>query len=207
MAIEYFCCYHSYMKKCEKLTDQELGRLFRALMKYSESGERPELAGRESIAFDFIADDIDRSRSSYEEICKKNMENGKLGGRPKNRKNRTVLEETQKSQYKYEDEYEYKSKSKREYKNESVSPPKSPSRGTRFTPPAVEEVAAYCQERKNGIDAQHFVDYYARQKWKLSNGNAMADWKASIRTWESRDRARGKQTGPRDYGDPEDFYK
>lgn len=69
MAIEYFCCYHSYRKKCEKLTDQELGRLFRALLMYSETGERQELAGRESIAFDFIADDIDRAKDAYEAKC------------------------------------------------------------------------------------------------------------------------------------------
>jgi hypothetical protein len=49
-------------------------------------------------------------------------------------------------------------------------------------------VDAYCRERNNGIDAQHFVDYYAQQQWKLSNGNKMADWKAAVRTWESREK-------------------
>ena len=82
---EFFPCYHSYFKKCEKLTDQELGRLFRALMKYSITGERQELAGRESIAFDFIADDIDRAKINYEAQCRQNAENGRKGGRPKNR--------------------------------------------------------------------------------------------------------------------------
>lgn len=79
MQLEYFPCYHSYFKKCEKLTDQELGRLFRALMTYSETGERQELAGRESIAFDFIADDIDRAKENYADICKTRSEQGKKG--------------------------------------------------------------------------------------------------------------------------------
>lgn len=83
MEMEYFPCYNSYLKKCEKLTDQELGRLFRSLMKYNATGERQELAGRESIAFDFIADDIDRAKASYQEKCVSNSKNGKLGGRPK----------------------------------------------------------------------------------------------------------------------------
>ena len=69
MGLEYWPCYHSYRKKCEKLTDQELGRLVRSLMIYSETGERQELAGRESIAFDFIADDIDRAKENYESRC------------------------------------------------------------------------------------------------------------------------------------------
>lgn len=76
MALEYFPCYHSYRKKCEKLTDQELGRLFRALMVFSETGEAQELAGRESIAFDFIADDICRAKTAYSDKCRTNRRNG-----------------------------------------------------------------------------------------------------------------------------------
>ena len=83
MGMEYFHCYHSYRRRCEKLDDKELGGLFRALMEYSETGVRPELDGRLSIAFDFIADDIDRAKIAYGNRCKKNAENGKRGGRPK----------------------------------------------------------------------------------------------------------------------------
>ena len=54
----------------------------------------------------------------------------------------------------------------------------------RFTPPTVDEVAAYCKERNNGIDAQHFIDYYESRNWFLSNGRKCADWKACVRTWE-----------------------
>ena len=56
----------------------------------------------------------------------------------------------------------------------------------RFTPPTLEEVQAYCDERKNNVDAERFVDYYASQKWKKANGQPVADWKACIRTWEKR---------------------
>lgn len=75
MAMEYFCCYHSYARKLAKLSDQEVGRLLRALLKYSETGEAQELTGRESVAFDFIADDIDRAKENYEAKCKQNREN------------------------------------------------------------------------------------------------------------------------------------
>ena len=40
----------------------------------------------------------------------------------------------------------------------SVSPSKT---RTRFVPPTVEEVKAYCEERKNGIDPEHFWNWYA----------------------------------------------
>ena len=75
MAIEYFCCFHSYRRKIAKLSDQEVGRLFRALLAYSESGEMQELTGRESVAFDFIADDIDRAKEAYDAKCTQNKLN------------------------------------------------------------------------------------------------------------------------------------
>lgn len=79
--MEYFCCYHSYRRKLAKLSDQEVGRLFRSLLEYSETGETQELTGRESVAFDFIADDIDRAKKNYQDKCKKLAENGKKRGK------------------------------------------------------------------------------------------------------------------------------
>ncbi len=39
------------------------------------------------------------------------------------------------------------------------SPP-APTPSKRFTKPTLEEVRAYCQERKNGVNPEKFVDYY-----------------------------------------------
>lgn len=55
----------------------------------------------------------------------------------------------------------------------------------RFVPPTVEEVAAYCSERNNGINAEAFVDFYTAKGWKVGK-DSMKDWKASVRTWEQR---------------------
>src|SRR3990167_3883840 len=55
-----------------------------------------------------------------------------------------------------------------------------------FLPPSVEEVSAYCHERKSKIDPQRFVDYYTSNGWRVGK-NAMKDWKAAVRTWEKND--------------------
>jgi len=47
----------------------------------------------------------------------------------------------------------------------------------------VDEVAAYCLERGNGVDAGRFVDFYASKGW-LVGKSPMKDWKAAVRTWE-----------------------
>lgn len=61
----------------------------------------------------------------------------------------------------------------------------------RFAPPTVEEVHAYCQERKNGVDPQRFVDFYASKGWKVGN-QPMKDWRAAVRTWERTDSFNGR---------------
>jgi len=61
-----------------------------------------------------------------------------------------------------------------------------------FKKPTVEEIAAYCQERKNKIDPEAFFDFYESKKRKsdgawMVGSDPMGDWKAAARTWERRD--------------------
>lgn len=60
-------------------------------------------------------------------------------------------------------------------------PPKK--RASRFSPPTIEEVRAYCEERGNNVDAEKFIDFYTSNGWKVGK-NSMKDWKAAVRTWE-----------------------
>lgn len=53
----------------------------------------------------------------------------------------------------------------------------------RFIPPTLEEVKAYCEERKNDIDPQQFLDHYEANGW-MRGKNKIRDWKACVRTWE-----------------------
>lgn len=60
----------------------------------------------------------------------------------------------------------------------------------RFTHPSVEEVAAYCRERKNAVNAEQFCDYYTANGWKVGR-HSMKDWKAAVRTWEHKEAEKG----------------
>ena len=76
---------------------------------------------------------------------------------------------------------------------EAGKPPRAPA----FKPPTVEEVAAYCQERQNGIDPEAFVTFYEGTNW-FRGKTKIKDWKACVRTWEKRDR----ETPPREKPQP-----
>ena len=76
---------------------------------------------------------------------------------------------------------------KEESKETSIAP--KPPRVV-FVPPTVEEVRAYCDERKNGIDPQSFIDFYSAKGWMIGS-NKMKDWRAAVRNWETRRRNDG----------------
>lgn len=73
--------------------------------------------------------------------------------------------------------------------NVSIS---SPPKGSKsFVKPTVEEVRAYCAERRNGIDPEAFIDHYEANGWRVGK-TPMKDWKAALRNWERQRRARGE---------------
>lgn len=89
----------------------------------------------------------------------------------------------------------YKEKEKEREKGEPSSPT-LPEKKTRFVPPTLEEVKAYCDERQNGIDPQHFIDFYSAKNWFIGK-NKMKDWQAAVRTWESRRKEEPRMTRQR----------
>lgn len=66
---------------------------------------------------------------------------------------------------------------------------------TRFAPPGADDVQAYCDERRNGINGQEFCDFYASKGWKVGN-TPMKDWRAAVRTWERGRTGGGARASP-----------
>lgn len=74
-----------------------------------------------------------------------------------------------------------------------------------FTPPSVETVTDYCKENGYTVSAWKFVNYYTSNGW-LVGKNKMKDWKAAVRTWQSKENENGNrqlpannQTNPKGY--------
>lgn len=73
---------------------------------------------------------------------------------------------------------------------EEDAPQSVAASNTRFKKPTLEEITAYCTERKNNVDPQAFFDFYESKGWKVGS-QPMKDWKACVRTWERREQASG----------------
>lgn len=61
----------------------------------------------------------------------------------------------------------------------------------KFNRPSLQDVQAYCTERQNTVNPEHFIDHYTANGWKVGK-NPMKDWKAAVRTWEKNHAAHQK---------------
>lgn len=82
-----------------------------------------------------------------------------------------------------EKELEKEADKEADKETESGDTADKPPKRTRFTPPSLEEVEAYCRERNKGVNAEKWYNYYTANGWKVGK-NPMKDWKAAVRTWE-----------------------
>ena len=71
--------------------------------------------------------------------------------------------------------------------------PEKPKRKN-FVKPTVEEIEAFCKEKKYTVNAQQFFNYYESNGWKIGR-NAMKSWQAAVQNWNTRDKANKKATG------------
>jgi hypothetical protein len=212
-----FQLYADYRSTIDALSDEEAGQLIKAVFAH-EDGEEPALSGALRGIFLLLANQLDRDRARYEEMCARNRNNGAKGGRPpQSGKNPdesaetrvgpaepVVTEEnpekptvTQGKPKKPDKDTDKDTDTDTDTEKKSVSVcgsarrPHTPSPKKAFVPPTLEEVMAYCAERGNSVDAQRFIDFYESKGWMVGS-SPMRDWRASVRGWERDERASPK---------------
>lgn len=53
----------------------------------------------------------------------------------------------------------------------------------RFVPPTIEEIKAYCNDKRISIDVERFYYYHDARGWMMGKYK-MKNWKSAVRTWE-----------------------
>lgn len=79
MARNYAALSHEYLEEMAELDDAEFGRLTRALLKYSMTGEVVELPGNERFYYRRVLNHEDRHQANYAELAEKRSEAGRKG--------------------------------------------------------------------------------------------------------------------------------
>lgn len=183
-----FLFYRSYREALNGMTQKDQLATLLAIIDYSLYGVEPKLTGKTPAAVFTVARPIIDANNAR-------RTGGKKGGRPKKKTTGFSTEETigsddEKPGAFCNIEMKHEEQRNEEHRNEERSPLIPPGgKRERFTPPSVEEVAAYCLERRNGIDPEEFVSFYASKGWRVGT-SPMRDWRSAVITWEKkRDKA------------------
>lgn len=178
----------------KRLNLNEKGQLFEAILDYAESGIEPELDGALGIAWDFIQPRLDQDterygnkvlQKQYAAFVRELKKRGSVVVSFDEWKNMTDVERDQLISGDI-GRYPTPTSTSTSTSNSREVYASSPPRAARFTPPSVEEVRVYCAERKNSVDPERFVDFYASKGW-LVGKSKMKDWRAAVRSWERSD--------------------
>ena len=174
-----FTFYRSYYDAIKVLPKKEQTAVMLALCAYALDKVEPNLTGTAGAIFTLIRPTLD---SGWKKAI------GGTRGTPQ-KDNEKIAERCAKDTAK-EKEGEKEKEGDIEIENECYTP-KPPKGAKRFSPPSFDDVKSYCQERKNGVDPQAFVDWYTSNGWKVGK-NPMKDWKAAVRTWERKEANHGR---------------
>ena len=147
---------------------------------------------------------IDREAAAYENKVEASRAAGKRSGEARRKLNQTertatagnenertgtdVNETNQEQEQEQEQEQKEDQYQEQEYVYEQPAPADTHI-------PEREEIESYCRERKNGIDADYFYDYYAATGWQVGQ-HPIRDWQALVRAWEKRDAQKSAGPGP-----------
>ncbi len=207
-----FMCYHRAADLLCSLPDEATGQIFKALLVYSRDGivtdfsEHPASAFMSAI-FNEQKRFLDEDSARYDAICATKAKAAHVRWK---KKALQAHEPESADMHMHADactstgvhdgaskidannaNMQYAISNLKETENTVVfSTKKTKKPQKRFTPPSVEEVAAYCRERKNAVNAEQFCDYYTANGWKVGR-HSMKDWKAAVRTWEHKEAEKG----------------
>ena len=196
--MQYLKIWCSFQEIIEPLSDEEVGRLIKMMLRYAETGETPtqsDFKGNERFIWAIAKQNIDYTETKSETLRR----NGSQGGRPKSNQNQEEPEETKQNQEKANEIKENQIKPNESYKDKDKEKEndkeniKEKTSG-RFTPPTIEQVKEYCKERGNAVDPDRWFNYYSSNGWKVGK-NPMKDWKAAVRTWENNEKQDNRPAG------------
>lgn len=197
----------------EQLDPADIGTIFLSSMRYGRDGTVPTFQNHVlAVVWPFVKSAVDRDAKSYDNKtaqrryavyvreAKRKDENPmsfdewKTSADIESYRSMSSIDSDNHTQLQSQTQIQSHTQEQEQIHDDGADKP--PTLPRRFTPPSVEQVQEYCQERKNTIDAASFVDYYAARGWKLNGGQTMKDWKAAVRTWERRDKSSQPEQPP-----------
>lgn len=184
-----FLLYSDSYGLIKQLPDDVAGRLLKHIFSFvnDENPTSEELLL--NIAFEPIKMHLKRDLKKYENQLQQRKDAG-LKSAEVRKRNATSVNERSISSTDRENDRENDSDNVKENDNVSANEndilleKETKAKNLKFKIPNLQEVQNYCNERKNGISAFKFINFYQSKDWMVGK-NKMKDWQAAIRTWET----------------------
>lgn len=165
----------------EDLTDEEVGKITKAIFLSQITGEEPVFEDRIlSIAYKSIFSQVTKTNAKYDETVAKRSEAGKKAASAKQAKRTNVNERERTITNVNEREHnDNVNDNDNVYDNDSISP-KSPLR------PTYDNIIRYSVEKKIDREVSNaFYDHYSKTQWKDGKGNPIGNWMHLLDTWQA----------------------
>ena len=190
-----FVIYTNYSRKTQKLTMEQRGYLFTAILAYECGEELPELDDMTATAFEFIKDDLDANRQKYDAVCEKNRENANKRWQNQKKDNATAYDRIRPTanhaEHEHDNEHEYEHEHdvvvNARAREDTHDTPTTTSEPIRI--PTVEAVLVESCDRGYNLSVDSikgFVEYNQSKVWKM-------DWKDALKKWADREKEREKK--------------
>ena len=195
MEREQFTFYRSYFEAIHSIKNvKDRAAIYDAIADYALNEVEPSLSNVPLAIFKLVKPTLDAARNKAQNRINKKTNQEQNGNKreTKHKQKRKEKEgEREKESEKEEEgererEKEEEGEREREREDECPLPPTPSSKKPTAKKPTAEEVNAYAKANGLKVDGARFVDYYAQQGWKLSNGNPLKDWQAAVRNWARR---------------------
>ena len=174
-----FILYTDQKAVLDKLTDEQAGKLIKAIYEYVETGNMPELDNVIDLVITPFKTILDKDKAKYEEVSKARAEAGSKGGKTKiskSKQKKQLQTKESKASNCDDNDNEYDN----DIKKENIKKKYGENGNVEFTDKKFEEVKEYFpndyMERIQSLD-----DYIQ------STGKKYKDYFATLKTWARKD--------------------
>lgn len=174
-----FVLYTDQKAVLDKLSDEQAGKLIKAIYEYVENGEMPELDNVLDLVITPFKTVLDKDKVKYEEVSKARAEAGSRGGKAKESKEKQN-EQLQTNENKTSNCDDNDNENDNDLKKENIKKNYGDNGNVKFTDEEYEKVKAYFpKDYKERIQA---LDDYIQSK-----GKKYKDFFATLKTWARKD--------------------
>jgi hypothetical protein len=193
--IPYVCLYQSYLEEMEALTDKEVGKLIRCLLRYLVGKPLPKLTRRESLFWPRLRTQHDRDAEHYSKVCKSRSKAAKkrwdrdASAAERSSRIQMLTDDAIESEIENENDNEIENEKDKniKIKKEGCDVDMCTTGSHTTSPPSLDDVISFCkQENLTAIDPQRFWNYNSAVGWVMC-GKPIHDWKAAVRIWNTKD--------------------